>query len=222
VKRIEHAVIMAAGRGRRMMPLTEEIPKPMAPYKGSTLIAAGIALIRDRVSHVHVTIGYKKAMLARHVIEEGAASVLNTDGKPNCWWIYNTLLRLVDAPVYVLTCDNVVDLDFELLEVSYDSVGRPPCMLVPVRPVEGLEGDYIFREGRHVTRLSRMEASDTYCSGIQILNPARVCEITSEPDDFYGVWGQLIARRELLVSDVYPKSWFSVDTIEHLKRLNDG
>ena len=30
---------MAAGRGLRMMPLTNNIPKAMAPFKGSTLIA---------------------------------------------------------------------------------------------------------------------------------------------------------------------------------------
>ena len=39
---LQHAVIMAAGRGQRMVPLTDEMPKPMAPYLGSTLIAEGI------------------------------------------------------------------------------------------------------------------------------------------------------------------------------------
>jgi len=39
---IRHAIIMAAGRGMRMTPLTDAIPKPMAPYDGTTLIARGI------------------------------------------------------------------------------------------------------------------------------------------------------------------------------------
>ena len=45
-KPIQNALIMAAGRGQRMMPLTQVIPKPMAPYLDSTLIAQGIQ--RDR------------------------------------------------------------------------------------------------------------------------------------------------------------------------------
>lgn len=90
---IKHALIMAAGRGQRMMPLTEELPKPMAPYNGSTLIAQGIAQIARRVEKVHITVGYKKAMLAQHVIEYGASSVINTEGEGNSWLIYNTLFK---------------------------------------------------------------------------------------------------------------------------------
>lgn len=194
MSRIAHAVIMAAGRGSRMAPLTDAIPKPMAPYKGSTLIAKGLAAIGGRVPNVHVTIGYKKVMLAPHVIEHGAASVLSTEGKSNCWWIYNTLLRHLDEPIYVLTCDNVVDLDFNILERSYFDQGSPACMLVPVKPVDGLDGDYIAHDDFVVTGLSREIQSDIYCSGIQILNPALVREITDEPEDFYGVWSQLMGK----------------------------
>ena len=62
--RIRHALIMAAGRGVRMMPLTAVIPKPMAPYLGSTLIADGIRRIRKHVDVIHLTAGYKGPKLA--------------------------------------------------------------------------------------------------------------------------------------------------------------
>ena len=218
--RIRQALIMAAGRGQRMMPLTEAFPKGMAPYKGSTLIALGIERLAARLERIHVTVGYKGAMLAQHVIEHGAASVHNTDGHSNSWWIYNTLLKHVDEPVYVLTCDNVVELDFDLLEQGYLEAGEPPCMLVPVRPVAGLEGDFIFHEDGVVTEVNRHRPSDIYCSGIQILNPRRVNELTHDGGDFYSVWTQLIEQRKLAVSRTYPKTWIAVDTVEHLLSLN--
>jgi NDP-sugar pyrophosphorylase family protein len=211
---------MAAGRGARMAPLTDAIPKPMAPYAGSTLIAHGISKIRDRIPHIHVTVGYKKAMLAQHVIEHGACSVFNTEGNGNSWWIYNTLLGNLDAPIYVLTSDNVVELDFDLIEENYFSLGNPACMLVPVRPVEGLEGDYIFHRDHDVYALDRNKPSDIYCSGIQILNPSEVNRLTAEGEDFYSVWDQLMAKNQLKCSAVYPKQWISVDTIEQLTALN--
>jgi NDP-sugar pyrophosphorylase family protein len=218
---ITQALIMAAGRGLRMMPLTAEIPKPMAPYLGSTLIADGIAKLTGRLEKVHVTVGYKAAMLAQHVIEHGASSVFNTEGKANNWWIYNTPLKHLDEPIFVLTCDNVVELDLARLADDYFALGAPPCMVVPVRPIEGLEGDYVFHDAGVVTAITRDRVSDIYCSGIQVLNPRRLNETTREGDGFYTVWDQLIEHRLLRVASVYPDRWFAVDTVEQLGWINE-
>lgn len=218
--RIKHALIMAAGRGQRMMPLTDVIPKPMAPYGGTTLIANGIERIKHRIPYIHITVGYKKAMLAQHVIEHGACSVFNTEGKGNAWWIYHTLIANLNEPIYVLTCDNVVELDFDLLEENYLSLGSPACALVPVKPVEGLEGDFIFHENGVVKGLSRHKPTNIYCSGIQILNPAKINALTDANEDFYGVWQQLMDCQQLMASSIYPKNWISVDTMEQLAAVN--
>jgi NDP-sugar pyrophosphorylase family protein len=215
-KKISHAVILAAGRGQRMGPLTDVVPKPMAPLNGSTLIASGIKNLLVSVPKIHITVGYKKAMLAQHVIENGVCSVINTEGQSNSWWIYNSLLRHLNEPLFVLTCDNIIDLDFALLEESYFKLGEPPCMLVPVSPVPGLEGDYIFHDGAVVTGLDRKTPAEIYCSGVQVINPAKINEVTREESDFYSVWRQLIAQRLLMVSAVYPKKWISIDTLEQL------
>lgn len=216
---IRHAVILAAGRGTRMLPLTEELPKAMAPVAGSTLVAQGIDRIREHVAHVHVTVGYKRAMLAEHVIHHGASSVINTDGHSNSWWIFNTLLADLDEPVYVLTCDNVVELDFTRLAHDYEACGSPACMLVPIAPVDGLDGDFIFHDDHTVTRLSRTERSDLYCSGIQILNPRHVQDLASGTGGFYTVWNELIPHGQVRLSRVYPERWFAVDTVEQLQAL---
>jgi NDP-sugar pyrophosphorylase family protein len=211
---------MAAGRGARMMPLTAVVPKPMAPYGGSTLIAEGIRHIRPEIKNIHVTVGYKGPKLAEHVLDLGVSSVFNTSSKGNAWWIYNTLLRHIDEPIFVLTCDNVVELDFMALEREYYRLNEPACLLVPVSPVPGLEGDYIFQEDNVVKKLDRQTPSDRYCSGIQILNPHQINRITQETEDFYCVWSQLIAKRQVFASDIYPKRWFGVDTFDQLCKLN--
>ena len=215
--RIRHALIMAAGRGQRMMPATDDLPKPMIPYLQSTLVASGIERIRPFIDHVHVTVGYKGAMLARHLIEHGVSSVHNTDGRSNSWWIHHTLLSQLDEPVFVLTCDNITELDFDALADDYFRLGEPPCLLVPVKPVEALEGDYIFHDGPVVTDLDRNRPAPTYCSGIQVLNPRKVIALTSGAGDFGSLWRELIAQRALLVSSIQPSHWFSVDTMQQLQ-----
>jgi len=211
---------MAAGRGVRMMPLTAVIPKPMAPYLGSTLIADGIRKIRPHIEKIHITVGYKGPELAEHVIDLGVDSVFNTGDKGNAWWLFNTLLKNLNEPIFVLTCDNVVELDFEQLEWEFYRCGRPACMLVPVKPVPGLEGDYIFQELGVVTKLDRDLPSDRYCSGIQVINPCKINRLTNPTDNFYGVWNQLITERQVYSSAIYPKSWFAVDTFDQLSQLN--
>ena len=216
--RIRHAVIMAAGRGQRMMPATQYMPKAMVPYAESTLIARGIGKLRPSIEQIHVTVGYKGAMLAAHLIEHQVTSVHNTDGKANSWWIHHSLLSQIDEPVFVLTCDNVTDIDFDELAADYFALGAPPCLLVPVAPVAGLDGDFIFHDNQVVTRLSRDEPAPTYACGIQVLNPARVAALTPPDGDFGTVWDSLMAQKQLLVSRVCPSKWYSVDTLDHLER----
>lgn len=222
MSKISHALIMAAGRGNRMMPLTAIIPKPMAPYLNSTLISEGIRRIRPYFQEIHITVGYKGAALAEHVIGQGVSSVFNTTGEGNAWWIYNTLMKYVDEPTLVLTCDNVVELDYEQLVSEYYRVEAPACMLVPVIPIPGLEGDYIFQERNIVTAIDRNKPSDRYCSGIQIINPYQINRLTRASEDFYQVWNQLIERQQVHSSAIYPKRWFAVDTLSHLETLNNG
>ncbi|MBK21611.1 MAG: nucleotidyl transferase [Flavobacteriales bacterium] len=218
--KINKAIIMAAGRGMRMMPFTDKKPKAMAPYAGSTLISNGIDAISKYIPEIHITVGYKGAMLASHVIEHNAASVFNTEGKDNSWWLYNTLMKYVDSPIFVLTCDNVVELDFESLEKDYFEAGSPACMVVPVKPVKGLEGDYIVKDGALINDLTRKIKTEMYCSGIQILNPKKINTITEKSDNFYGVWKQLIAQKQLYCSNIYPKKWYAVDNLIQLEEIN--
>jgi NDP-sugar pyrophosphorylase family protein len=216
-----HALIMAAGRGMRMMPLTADIPKPMASFKGSTLIVDAIDKIHHLIPNLHITVGYKGAELARHVIENGVNSIFNTEGKGNAWWIFNTLMKNVDEPVLVLTCDNVVELDLTLIYRDYEKFDRPACMVVPVKPVKGLDGDFIFHEHHRITELNRNKPSDIYCSGIQVLNPYRINSLAGKgTEDFYPVWQTLIAEKQLYSATVYPLKWFAVDTIEQLNQIN--
>ena len=90
--------------------------------------------------------------------------------------------------------------------------------MVPVTPVEGLDGDYIFHDGPIITELRRTKVAPTYGSGIQVLNPARVAELTSGRGDFGHIWSELIDQRQMYVSRVQPEKWYSVDTLDHLER----
>jgi NDP-sugar pyrophosphorylase family protein len=221
MNKLSHALIMAAGRGTRMKPITDAVPKPMIMYGGYTLIERGIRKLAPHVKNIHITVGYKGAMLASHVVELGVASVFNTEGHGNGWWIYNTVMAKLNEPLVVLTADNVTDLDFAMLGSEYERLGEPACMIVPVLPVDGLDGDYIHHVQNEIIELNRLKPSPIYCSGIQIINPAKINAHTAPVEDFYEIWAQLIQKKMIKCSDVYPERWFTVDTEIQLNLLKE-
>ena len=135
---INHAIILAAGRGIRLMPKTKRIPKAMVKIKNQTLILKGIKKIQKYIRNIHITVGYKGSLLAKHVIENKVNSVINTDKKGNTWWIFNFPFKHINQPVFVLTCDNITNIDFNLIEKDYVKKGKPECFLIPVKTKSGV------------------------------------------------------------------------------------
>jgi NDP-sugar pyrophosphorylase family protein len=216
--KIDDALVMAAGRGLRMRPLTDNIPKAMAPFGESTLIAEGINRLQKEISNVHITVGYKGSILASHVIENAVSSVINTEGKGNGWWLYNSLLSLANKPIFVLTCDNVIKINFTSYANEYFKLGSPACMIISAKPINEVEGDYIFKnDNDEILDFSRKNKSEIISSGIQILNPKKINQITKPCDSFHDIWDQLIHLKQIKCSRKVLDSWYSIDDLRQLE-----
>lgn len=114
------AMILAAGRGERMRPLTDTIPKPLAPFRGGRLIDPLLyALARAGFQEVVINVCY----LAEHIIEyledgrryglhiqysrESEKSGLETGGG-----VLQALPLLGGQPFLVVSADIITDFPF--------------------------------------------------------------------------------------------------------------
>jgi bifunctional UDP-N-acetylglucosamine pyrophosphorylase/glucosamine-1-phosphate N-acetyltransferase len=66
VREIMDAVILCAGKGTRLMPLTENRPKPMIPIAGKPILEHIIGKIEDFVDNIYLIVKYKKEIIINH------------------------------------------------------------------------------------------------------------------------------------------------------------
>jgi choline kinase len=72
------AIIVAAGEGNRLRPLTETRPKALLEISGQSLITRSIAMLRDAgVSEIAVVTGYREEMMKEHLTDKNITWISN-------------------------------------------------------------------------------------------------------------------------------------------------
>lgn len=65
------AILMAGGKGERLKPLTEKIPKPLLEVGGKAIIDYNIKnLLLYGVKHISVTVNYQREQIEKHIERE--------------------------------------------------------------------------------------------------------------------------------------------------------
>ena len=165
-------MILAAGRGERLRPLTDHTPKPMVEVRGRPLLAHQIewlqaAGIRDLVINLH----HLGEQIEAHFGDGSAFGVriqysreeelLETGGG-----IVNALPMLGDKPFLILNGDIFTDFPFSTLTPIPDWADIH--LVVTPTPDYRDQGDFEYASGR----ITASGNSYVYC-GIAILRPAQ-------------------------------------------------
>ena len=214
------AMILAAGRGERMRPLTDRLPKPLLTvgekpliqYHIENLVAAGIREIVINTAWLGEQIqdflgSGTKFGASIQWSEENPA--LETAGG-----IKRALPLLGETRFVVVNADIWADFDFTALLDMDDGASLAHLVLVP-NPPQHPVGDFALDTAGRLD----LTGTELYTfSGLSVLSPALFDHVPEGP----GALAPLLRRHAGTVTgEIYRGLWFDVGTPARLAALNE-
>lgn len=213
------AMLLAAGRGERMRPLTDHTPKPLLAVGGKPLIVwhlealarAGVREIIINLSwlgeQIRAALGDGRAYGVQIKYSEEGSPPLETGGG-----IFQALPLLGPAPFVVVNGDTFTDIDVNSLRLGPNADAR--LVLVP-NPPQHPAGDFALDGPRVV-----LPGSPTFTySGIGIFTPALFEGCTAGQFPLRPLLERAIAAGRL-EGEVHTSQWLDIGTPERLSALN--
>lgn len=213
------AMILAAGRGERLRPLTDTTPKSLLDVRGQSLLERHLLNIRNAgVETVVINLGWLGADIvrrlgsgARHglqvIYSQEGDNVLETGGG-----IHKALPLLGSDPFLVLNADVYTDMPVPGVELAADALGH--LVMVPT-PAYRDHGDFDLQDGL----IRNSNAAKLTFSGVAVYRPEFFdgCEAGRFP---LAPMLRGAADAGRLSGEIYEGLWADVGTMARLDALN--
>lgn len=211
------AMILAAGRGERLRPLSDRLPKALMPVDGRPLIEhLLLALAAAGVKEAVINLSWLGDMI-RGAIGDGSGyglrvrysdeggSALETGGG-----VRRALPMLGNEPFWVVNADVCTDFPFR---ASGFRSGDLAWLLLVANPPHNSQGDFGLKKGRVVESGPRCTFS-----GISVLSPALFEGVTEERFRLAPLlWAAVSERR--VSGALYGGYWADAGTAERLAEV---
>lgn len=225
------AMILAAGRGERMRPLTDSLPKPLLVAGGETLIGWHLRrLVQAGVTQVvinHAWLGQKLEQVLGNGAAYGVelswsreAQALETAGG-----IAQALPLLGDAPFVVVNGDVLTDIDFSVFSQvarQLDAQTHLAHLVLVDNPPHRPNGDFTLCPDGRVCADAEVIGQRLTFAGIAAYHPALFASLASHP----GVKAPLLPlllqamARGSVSGQHFRGMWLDVGTPERLQQAD--
>ncbi len=221
------AMLLAAGRGERMRPLTDSTAKPLLKVAGKRLIDYHLEKLAGAgVTQVVVNTSWQAEKI-ESTLGDGSSYGLHIDysyepvALETAGGIRQALPLLGDNPFLVVSTDVWCDIDYaDFIAKSPDSSAH---LLMVNNPAHHPEGDFTIAPGGKVqikNDIGKFDSEAFTYSGIGLYHPQLFKSLPVAPLPLRDVLIPTIKAGQTSAS-VYDGLWFDIGTVERLKALND-
>lgn len=214
------AMILAAGRGERMRPLTDTTPKALLEVGGTSLLEYQLERLANAgAKTVVINLGWLGEAIVE-CIGDGRRFGLQVAYSPEYdhvletgGGIHRALPLLGTAPFWVLNADVFTDFALPKIDLPPDILGH--LVLVPTPPHK-TTGDFDLLDGK-----ARRSKSPSYTfSGLALYRPELFAAQTRGRFPLAPLLFEA-ANRSQLTAELYEGPWADVGTPDRLRTLNE-
>jgi len=214
-------MILAAGRGERMMPLTENLPKPLLLAHGVPLIEHRIvALEKAGITDIVINLHYLGQQIKDYLgngkrLGVNIKYIFEIDLLETAGGIVNALPLLGTEPFLIVPSDTLMDFDFSKIKPLPE--GSQAHLVLVRNPEHHPEGDYaIMDDGK----LSLDGEKLTY-SAVALYSPDYFTNLTPGRRLLRDLFEKTI-EQGIVTGEFFDGYWIDVGTPERLKEINQS
>lgn len=230
------AMILAAGRGERMMPLTKNMPKPMLTVGGKPLIQHHVEnLVRIGITDIvinHAWCGDKITQYLGDGSTFGATIQYSDESNgalETAGGIIKALPLLVDMKQSLATNEETflvingdIYTDIDLTQLPTLSKQQKACLWLTENPEHNRDGDFVLSQGSVENKTHNSTSTNTLTfSGIALYKACFFASHQHEKDKL--ALGPLLKRtadKGIVKGVIHKERWVDVGTPERLLHLN--
>jgi N-acetyl-alpha-D-muramate 1-phosphate uridylyltransferase len=217
------AMLLAAGKGERMRPLTDTLPKPLLPAGRHRLIEYPLmALARAGVREVVVNLGYRGPQIREFLGDGGGYGLhiaYSDEGEPPLetgGGLLHALPLLGDAPFVVVNADVYSEYPLERLvrRARELPAGELAYLVMVPNPAHNPRGDF----GLAGTRIGNDGGPRLTFSGLSVQHPGILAGCRPGRFPMLPLW-RSAADAGQVAGELYEGTWSDVGTPQRLAEL---
>ena len=212
------AFLLAAGKGKRLLPFTEDNPKPLVKVGGVSLIERIIKILKNtNIEEIVINLHHRGEKIV-NLLGDGSDYGLKISYslKKNYWargGIQNAIHHF-EEPFFVLSSDIWTDFDFNNLELKDDFLAH--MILIP-NPESNPKGDVSLIDG-YVR--SDLEENKYTFSGIMIISPDLFSLSETGPMELWNDILKPASSNNLVSGEIFKGRYENLNTLEDVERLD--
>ena len=215
------AMILAAGKGERMRPLTDQIPKPLLEVAGKPLIAWHLEkLAKANFEEVIINHAYLGEMIEAYVGDGSRWNLkiaYSREGSPleTAGGIKKALPLIGDQPFLVINAD--IYTDFNFATIKNRNLNDCKVHLVMVKNPKQHPDGYFFLQNNQIELKGKKRLT---FSGIAIYQPKIFEDINIEPVAKLAPILKKLIGAKCISGEAHQGLWFDIGTPERLNEVN--